>query len=183
MKQKVGIYIKRERERQGLTLRKLASSIQVSASFLSQVENEKAVPSLATLKKMADALQTTIGKLVGEDQETINRNTVVKDKERTVINRMGHGLYIELLANQDNNIMQPYLINLNPHGDTGPQNQHAGQECGVVLEGSLEMFLDKEIYLLNTGDSFYYNANIPHTFKNRANRVAKVLFVSAPPFI
>jgi transcriptional regulator with XRE-family HTH domain len=182
VEKELGVYIKRERERMGFTLRKLASSIQVSASFLSQVETGKAVPSLATLKKLADALHTTIGKLVGEDKESIDQNPIVIKKKRILIDRMGHGLNIELLANQDvNNMMQPYIVNLKAYGDTGIPNQHAGQECGVVLKGSLKMFLDKEIYILNTGDSFYYKANIPHYFKNTTDRVTTVLFISTPP--
>ena len=65
----IGVNIKKLREEQGLTLRALAKKIEISASFLSQVESGKASPSLSTLKSISDALATTIGNLIGESQK------------------------------------------------------------------------------------------------------------------
>ncbi len=90
----VGINIKRLREDQGMSLRALAQKLRVSASFLSQVENGKASPSLSTLKNISDALATTIGNLIGEDQKAQDA-PVVRSSERKYIKEMakGVGLY------------------------------------------------------------------------------------------
>ena len=51
----VGVNIKRMRQDKGIKLRQIARQLNVSASFLSQVETGKASPSLSTLKNIADA--------------------------------------------------------------------------------------------------------------------------------
>jgi transcriptional regulator with XRE-family HTH domain len=54
--QGIGTEIKKRRKKVDLTLKALAGKIGVTGSFLSQIEKGKAAPSLATLKKIADAL-------------------------------------------------------------------------------------------------------------------------------
>ena len=63
---KIGFRVKLQREKNEMSLRELAKKVGLSASFLSQVEGEKVFPSLQSLKKIADALHTTIGELIGE---------------------------------------------------------------------------------------------------------------------
>jgi transcriptional regulator with XRE-family HTH domain len=77
----IGVNIKKLREVKGISLRELAKRLQVSASFISQIETNKAYPSLVTLKSIADALGTTVGSLIGED---LNQNNfmIVREKER-----------------------------------------------------------------------------------------------------
>ena len=181
MRLTVGSNIKIYREKIGMTLRELASKVNVTASFLSQVETGKALPSLATLKKLADALHQTIGIIVGEDESIMDFNPIVKKEKRITLENIGHGIKIELLATQDiNNQMQPYIITLDINGDT-EINQHSGQESGLVLAGSIELFFNKNKYILGVGDNFYINANISHHLKNIFNVESQVLIVATPP--
>jgi len=177
----VGLNIRQERERLNLRLRKLAKDINVSASLLSQIETGKVNPSLATLKKIADTLHTTIGKLIGED-ESIYNIPIVKKKDRILLDNMGHGINIELLAYQDiNNQLQPYIINFKQKADTGGLNKHAGQEFGLIIKGNIEINLNGKKHILTVGDSFYFNANIPHSMKNIFRGESQVLIVATPP--
>ena len=100
---------------------------------------------MATLKRLADALHKTIGNIVGEDESIMNDNPIIKKEERIILAKIGHGINIELLSTQDvNNQMQPYIITFDINGDT-EINQHSGQESGLVLAGSIELFFNKKL--------------------------------------
>lgn len=177
-----GSNIRIEREKSQITLRELEKKINISASFLSQVETGRASPSLATLKKIADALHTSIGTLVGENENSNTGNPILRKEERILIDKMGRGINIELLAARNiNNQMQPYTIDFDKNGDSGAVSQHSGQEVGYVLKGSIELNYNKIKYVLNVGDTFYINANISHHLKNVFNGASQLLIVATPP--
>ena len=83
-----GPKVKEYRGRNNMTLRGLATKINVSASFLSQIEKGKAFPSFANLLKIADALKISVGMLIEEDQNVL-RSPVVRKNERRSFEHAG----------------------------------------------------------------------------------------------
>ena len=178
----VGLNIKKLREQQGLTLRELASKLDVTASFISQVEQGKAAPSLAKLKMMADALSVTVGELVGEE-ETPEKRIFLRKNERRSIKKIGKGINIEILTEPDFDKQMEALFFTLKRGATsgGKKFQHFGQEFALVQKGSLEVSLNGKKYLLKEGDSLYFQSSIPHSFRNKSNGRTEVLWVITPP--
>ncbi|MDD5584357.1 MAG: XRE family transcriptional regulator [Candidatus Omnitrophica bacterium] len=178
----VGVNIKRLREEKGITLRTLAKKLDVSASFLSQVETGKASPSLVSLKNIADALQTTVGSLIGEGQQ-ITDNPVVTEKDRKYMEETSKGMHIYLLTNPDaNKQMEPLLFRLDEHAHSGESlYKHFGQEFVLVLKGAIEISLNETVYVLRKGDSIYFNSSVPHAFKNIGREKAEAVWVVTPP--
>jgi quercetin dioxygenase-like cupin family protein/DNA-binding XRE family transcriptional regulator len=62
----VGALIRRERQRQGLSLRELARRVGVSASMLSQVETDRTRPSVSTIYAIATELGISIDALLSD---------------------------------------------------------------------------------------------------------------------
>jgi len=178
----VGVNIKRLREERGMTLRALARQLGVSASFLSQVETGKASSSLATLKKIADSLSTTVGGLIGEGQKASD-NPVVKAGERKRLQQVGKGVDIYLLTSQDaNKQMEPLLFELNEKATSGAASyRHFGQEFVLLIKGMIEVTLNDTAYVLKKGDSMYFNSNVPHSFRNIGKEKAEAVWVITPP--
>jgi transcriptional regulator with XRE-family HTH domain len=181
MKQ-VGVNIKRLREEQGTTLREMAKDVGVSPSFLSQVEKGKASPSLTTLKSMADALQTTIGNLVGEDVNQKDK-IVTRENERRSLKQVSQGIQMYLLSETNPyKQMEPLLFKLSSNASSGESTySHYGQEFVLILKGALEMMLGDKSYLLKKGDSIYFNSSTPHSFKNLHRGETEALWVVTPP--
>jgi len=178
----VGINIKRLREQQGTTLREMAKDIGVSPSFLSQVEQGKSSPSLTTLKSIADALETTIGNLIGEnanDQERI----VTRESERKSLKQVSQGIQMYLLSETSPyKQMEPLLFKLSSNASSGESSYtHYGQEFVLVLKGALEIVLGDKNYSLQKGDSIYFNSNTPHCFKNLHKGETEALWIVTPP--
>ena len=68
---KMGKRIKAKREELGLQMKELSIKIGVTSSLISQIEKGKAFPSIVTLKKVAEALSTTVGELIGENENKV----------------------------------------------------------------------------------------------------------------
>jgi len=178
----VGINIKKLREESEITLRELSKRLRVSASFLSQIETGKASPSLSTLKDIADALQTTVGGLMGENQ-TKQDSPVVKVKERKALKHLGSGVSMYLLSTPDSNKqMETLLFSLDRDANSGKMlYKHFGQEFVLALSGVLELTLNDTKHVLKKGDSIYFNSNVPHSFKNLYKGKTEAVWVVTPP--
>jgi quercetin dioxygenase-like cupin family protein len=76
--------------------------------------------------------------------------------------------------------MEPFIITINPPSDASEMEKpstHEGEEFVYVLEGELEIQLQDESFLLQPGDSIYYDASVPHRVLHRGQGPARVLAV------
>ena len=177
----VGRNIRKTREKLGISVRKLADKLNITASFLSQVETGKANPSLTNLKNIAETLNVSIGNLIGEKKIKVDSRVILKKKDIISLKKT-KGLQVRLLSTKNTvNHMQPCTFTFDVGADTGDFSQHFGQECGVVIKGKIKFFFDNEEYVLEEGDNFYFNSSIPHRFENIDRSVSKVFLVASPP--
>lgn len=176
---RMGPRIRSRRESLGIQMNDLANSIGVSSSLISQIERAKAYPSILTLKKVADALQTTISELIGENA-TFMENPLLKESERKFAKKNKFGAKVFLLSHHDpQKQMDPFIIEFSKKGNSAeimtPRNPR--QEFCFVLKGKFEVLLNDELYILNEGDSFYFFSDHDHLFTNISNDTAKLLWV------
>jgi uncharacterized cupin superfamily protein len=77
--------------------------------------------------------------------------------------------------------MEVIMAELQPGYDTGEEMYtHQGEECGLVLAGTLETTVGAATYLLEAGDSIYFSSQIPHRFRNRGTETVRTLWVNTP---
>lgn len=178
----VGINIKRFREAKNLSLRVLAKKLDISASFISQIETGKVSPSLSTLKKIAECLGTTVGTILGEDNAQGN-NLVMRADEKKKVFKLADGMTLQYLTNQEPfKQMVPLLFELEKGAFSGDQSyQHYGQEFVYVLEGKIEITVKERKHVLAMGDSIYFDSSHPHSFKNLHTSKSRALWVDTPP--
>ncbi|MFH1856896.1 MAG: XRE family transcriptional regulator [Candidatus Omnitrophota bacterium] len=178
----IGINVRINREEKKITLRELSKKAGVTASMLSQIETGKVSPSLLTLKKIADVLGTTIGALLGEKDE-ISRSPVSRVDERGALTSVGNGIKVSLLTAKDcNKQLEPLIFRLDPNASSGKSSyKHFGQEFVFITKGAMEITLSDKKYVLQKGDTIYFNSNIPHRFKNVYAGITEVLWVVTPP--
>ncbi len=167
----------------GVTLRELSKIVGISASFISQVEVGKTSPSLQSLKKIADALNTTVGNLMGENDK-VTDTPEIKVKDRKTVKGIEKGVEIQFLSSLDkSHSMEPCIQKLEQNSVSGnPPYEHPGQEFVYVIKGHMEMILGEKKYLMEKGDCFYFDSNIGHSFKNVGMKVLEILCVSSPSY-
>lgn len=176
---RMGERIKNRRESLGIQSSDLARNIGVSSSLISQIERAKAFPSILTLKKIADKLQTTVGELIGEST-SVFQNPVLKFEERKFAKKNNHGAQVFLLSHHDpRKQMDPFIIDFDTQGNSKKimTCSNPRQEFCFVLKGAFDVKLGKKQYQLKEGDSFYFYSNRDHLFSNISNEKAQLLWV------
>ena len=176
---RMGERIRATRETLGMQVIDLASQIGVTPSLVSQIERAKAFPSILTLKKIADALQTTVGELIGENANFV-ANPLLKAKNRKFAKKNKNGTRLYLLSHHDpEKQMDPFILTFTPHSDSSDIMTTANprQEFCYVLSGHFKVILNTSEYELKEGDSFYFNSSQYYKFTNIGDESAQLLWV------
>ncbi len=174
--------IKKKREVFGFLIKDLSAQIGVTSSLISQIEKGKAYPSIVTLKKIAEALQTTVGELIGEN-ENLSQHPLLKPGERRFVKKNSNGTSLHMLSYHDSSKqIEPYIIQFNKNSDSEGimTSNFPGQEFCFVLKGSFKAMVNEQHYNLNDGDGFYFNSKQPHLFKNTSGKEAEILWIITP---
>lgn len=158
----VGERIRILRTSQNRTLQEVADSCGLSKSMISKIENDKTVPSVATLVKIAQTLGTNISHLLEHNGWDKAIKTTRKEAEEKLV-RTEKGYMIFPFASEfHEKKMQPFLF-VARKGEVIPHLlSHEGEEFVFVVEGSMKMQVADTEYILKTGDSLYFNAMQKH---------------------
>jgi transcriptional regulator with XRE-family HTH domain len=176
----LGQRIREVRRKKGTTLREAAEAAGVSESFLSQVERGLANPSVASLRRIADAMNERVASFfVGEAPPGMLVR--VKDRRR-LVHPMGM-LEDYLLTPPTARRLQIIYCVAGPGEGSGQERYThvADEECVVVLSGRLEVRLADETYDLSSGDALLLDPKKPHGFYNPGPEPATMFWVQTPP--
>src|SRR5262249_35843913 len=93
------------------------------------------------------------------------------------------GPIYELLTPDVHRQLEVIDVVLPPHMSSNREQpfSHDGEECGVLLSGRLEVHLGDETYVLEAGDSIYYESMIPHWYENPGDEPAHSIWIITPP--
>jgi len=177
----VGARVRSLREAMELSLRDLSERSGVSAPMLSQVERGDTSPTLAVAQKIAAGLDLTLSQLLRLDED--RHVVVVRAGERRSRRKRGHRVE-ELTAPLPGQRADVSEHTLAPGATTGapddpPMHEPGSRETAVVLEGTVELFVDGQRHELAQGDSVTFDADLPHHFENNASSEARLIAVVA----
>lgn len=167
------------RRRRGLTTSELAARVQVTGGFISQLEHGKADPSLQTLQRVADSLQIPLSYLLLDDE---TKPQVIRRGERNVIHVGNGGLRASILSPLPSRNLELVLLEL-PSGQVSwtKLRFHGGHECHLVVKGKVRACYGDDTYLLDEGDSIYWDGTSPHRLENVGDEVAQIVMALTPP--
>ncbi len=176
----LGQHVRKIRKESGLTLEQVARSAGCSPSFVSQVEQGKASPSIATLKKIANVLHVNIVDFFLSSGDA--NDVVTREDERVNISLKRWRAKINLLVKStQGKRMQPFYTVIQPGGGAPGFYSHEGEEFGIVLKGELDIDLNGTNYRVKENESFYYSSQIPHGWINSTDEETIVVWVVSPP--
>jgi transcriptional regulator with XRE-family HTH domain len=165
-----------------LTLQQVADRTGFTRSYLSMLESGKKSPPIATLSRIARALDVDIAAFF-EQKTPENRITVVLKGEREVVVRDGSTfgyVYESVAPAKRQKIMEPFVIT-HPPGIEGSWSDHEGEEFLYVLEGKVRFFYGEKEYILEEGDCIYFDGSIRHRGDGIGDGPAKTLVVISQP--
>ena len=163
-----------------LTLQQVAERAGYTAGYVSQIEHDKASPSIASLKKIASVLDARIVDFFLDEDE--NESVVLEPSQWVTVSLARWKADIrQMVRTVKHRRMQPFYTVIQPGGGTSEDYSHYGEEFGLVLEGELTLQIGSETHRVKNGSSFYYSSNLPHAWTNETDAPCTVVWVVTPP--
>lgn len=158
--------------------RDVAERAGVSPAYLSRLENGRVSPTVATLGRLVQAMGETIAALF--EQSPAAEGTVVRsDQRRTMESRGVVDLRVTPSWTTRLEILESVV---EPgHGSSDRLHTHGGdEECVLVLEGELDIWVGEQRHNLKAGDSATFHSRTPHRWRNPAQTESRVLWIISP---
>lgn len=181
---RMGDQIRDLRKARGLTITDLAEAVGRSVGYLSQVERNISSVSIPTLQKIAGALGVQVSWffLSGKEVPEGERDFIVRRDNRRSLSFGDTGVFEELLSPNLSGALELILTSFKPGSWTGEEDRiRQGEEAGLVLEGTLELWVEGQHFLLHEGDSFTFRRSGPHRCHNPGESDTRVLWIMTPP--
>jgi transcriptional regulator with XRE-family HTH domain len=184
----VGERIKSLREKKSMTVEDLAGQTGLAIEQIERIENDIDLPCLSPLIKISRALGVRLGTFF-DDQEVSGPIICRKDEYSDTISFSNSAIqsrknmeYHSLSKSKTDRHMEPFIIDVTPiEKNDFVLSTHEGEEFIYILEGTMELSYGKGTYLLNAGDSVYYDSIIPHHIHGYQGQAAKILAVIYTP--
>jgi len=188
MGNKLGDKVRHVREIKNFSIEDLAKESGVGADVISRVEAGDLVTSLTPLIKLARVLGVRLGTFL-DDQE-VEGPVVTRKNDSARVVRVAENAkeksdldFFSLAHDKSGRHMEPFMIEIDPSSAQNIKlSSHEGEEFIHVLGGRVEIQYGKNAYLLETGDSIYYDSVVPHHVHSADGAAAKILAVVYAPF-
>jgi transcriptional regulator with XRE-family HTH domain len=175
-----GARLRRARLARRLSLGELAQRSGVTASFLSRVERDGTSPSVANLVAICDALGLPVAELFA-----VPETTLVRRADRAQLGQLPGTAHVSdtLLTPawaQHVTVLETVAA---PGGSGGEElyTMLTQTEVCFVLEGAVEVSVEDQQFVLETGDALTFGGAVPHTWRNASDEAgARILWVLAP---
>ncbi|WP_017793196.1 helix-turn-helix domain-containing protein [Leucobacter salsicius] len=159
----IGFRLRVAREERGMTISSVAEFTGLTKGFISQVERGLASASITSLAAICDALTMPMGRLFDPPKVFVNRAA-----DRPAARLMGDGVADSILSPPGQSDVQIIETWVEPGGGFEPEPYRlpVDREFVVVLNGTLEMRIEADAYLLEEGDSMSFDARHAHIWRN-----------------
>lgn len=174
----VGKQIRVLREKRKLSQNALAEASGISRNTLSLIERGQTSPTVSTLKSLASALSVDINAFFQPFNESKIVFTKADKRPRLILD---HGSLNDLGLGMLEHLVTPLLLQLDPGARSGPALTHEGQDFIFCLHGEILYSINGRKYVLEAGDSLFFDGQLPHRFSNIGQEVANILIVLSTP--
>jgi transcriptional regulator with XRE-family HTH domain len=176
----IGGRLRRLRERHGLSQRKLAKRAGVSNATISLIEQNRASPSVGSLKKVLDGIPISLSDFFAAAPEQPDQ---VFFAAAELVEIAGGALSFRQVGRDlSGRALQIIHERYAAGADTGlTPLRHAAEEGGVVIRGQVELIVGNQRRVLGPGDAYYFDSRLPHRFRNPGDEPAEIVSACAPP--
>ena len=187
----IGEKIKNVREMKSISIEEMVERSGLSEEQIQRIEGNEDFPSLSPLIKIARVLGVRLGTFLDDQQELgpviCRKESIESDSgigfTNNATSKHKYMSYHSLSQDKSGRHMEPFMIDILPAKDANfIFSTHEGEEFIFVLEGSIEINYGKNTYLLNQGDSIYYDSIVAHHVHAGDENPAKILGVIYTPY-
>lgn len=179
---RIGERIKHLRLKKAMGLVELGRHTGLSASFLSQLETGRVVPTLRNLARIAMVFSKDLSYFFEPEPQKLFR--IHRSKDRTRLPQSGvedPTYFFESLGFiTPDRSLDPYFAEFLPQaaGHQPKAHQHAGNEFLYVMAGELDVRHGEEMHRVCSGDGVYFDATTTHSYVCAGDQPAKAVIVT-----
>jgi transcriptional regulator with XRE-family HTH domain len=168
------------RKEKSITLQELSEMVGVTKGMLSQVENNRTIPSLTVFLNIIKSLQIDINDFF-KDFNPKNESKVIFKKKASYLpfekeNTIGFD-YKRILSCTINGYYLDVVLLTITHNATRPMVKTDAYEYKYILKGNVEYIIGEETFAMEEGDSIFFDATVPHNPKNTGETEAQLLAI------
>lgn len=185
----IGTKIKNLRESKGIAVSDMVDRTGLSEEQILRIEENRDLPSLAPLVKIARTLGVRLGTFLDDHTElgpVVSRKKDITEGVSFSTNQTSshtHMNYYSLSSDKSGRHMEPFIIHIGPReeGAGFVLSSHEGEEFIYCLDGVVEIAYGKDTFVIEEGDSIYYDSIVAHHVHAADERGAKILAVVYTP--
>jgi transcriptional regulator with XRE-family HTH domain len=188
----LGEMLAKLRKEKKLSYEAIADKAALAAQLIEDIEKGAVSPSIGALKSIARALDTPLsdffqqaGLSEKEIEEIESRKDVVHIQrgKRRALSVKGSRAEIELLTpSRVAHNIELLWQEVEARSSGGDWLTHEGEECCLVVKGSVRLLVDEDVFELAEGDSLWFRTNQPHKWENPSDKPATLLWAITPPY-
>ncbi len=177
----LGPDIRALRKSRGLTLQELATALDRSVGWLSQVERGQTTPAIPDLARIAEVFGLTISFFFrSAAREAAERGLIQRAADRVAIGDLTQGLSEELLSPSLTGGFEMIQSSFAPGARGHGQQAQNREDGGIVISGQFQLTIGALTTTLNPGDSFQFKGQ-SYDWSNPGETPAVVIWVISPP--
>ena len=185
----VGSRLKAVRQANGLSQRQLAMRSGVTNGLISMIEQNRSSPSVASLKRILDAIPMTFSEFFSIEYAGQNKVFYRAEELREInparVFRMSEdasGVSLRQVGDASTHALQMLHERYAPGADTGVElYSHIAEEAGLVISGRIELTVGEETQVLGPGDAYIFDSRLPHRFRNTGEEDCVIVSACTPP--
>jgi electron transfer flavoprotein alpha subunit len=174
----LGGQIRQLRQSREWSRERLGELTQQSAEFIAQVEEDTISPPVSFLLRLASALKVSPAAFLSREAQTM----ITDQRQQAHQRRTQHYSYESLTAGIETDHLRAFMVTIEPLQAHKPAAyKHPGEEFIFVMDGELELTLDRQASRIKKGESIHFNADTPHTLKSLSESPTRCLVVLYTP--
>jgi len=167
----IGDKIKTKRTQKNVTIEQLATKAGVSKGLISQIENNRTVPSLPVLFNIIHSLEEDLRSFFEDMQDSFSKNHILivrKGQEKLFTKEPVKGFSYKRILTRSvgSEATDVVLLELKKNATRKQMIRTDAYECKYVLKGDIEYQVEKEVFTLHEGDTLFFDGRTPHRLKN-----------------
>lgn len=178
----IGDKIKAKRTQKNITLEQLANRAGVSKGLISQIENNRTVPSLPVLFNIIHSLEEDLRTFFEDMQDSFSKNHILivrKGQEKMFSKEPVKGFSYKRILTRTVTSQAADIVLLELKKKSGRKQMIRTDafEFKYILKGDLEYQIDEEVFTLHEGDTLFFDGRAPHRLKNIGDTEALILII------
>lgn len=175
----IGPKLRQFRRERNMSLQQLADRSGVSVAAIHRIERNGMMPTVATLLRLASALDRPMSHFV-EEQDGVRSAVFIPAAERPPVFTSKRGIDLRSISGPYGRFfIHGAFATVIPHAGSGSEPMvHPGEELVHVLSGTLVFNVEGNSYVLGPGDSLHFRTDRPHLWQNPGDETAEAIWLS-----